>query len=42
MSDKKLITEAVSTRQMKQWSELKGENSWTMFRVIAEFVHGFE
>lgn len=27
---------------MKQWSEIKGENSWTLFKVIAEFVDGFE
>lgn len=27
---------------MKQWTQLKGENSWTMFKVIAEFVEGFE
>lgn len=28
---------------MKQWSrQLKGENSWTMFKVISEFVEGFE
>jgi len=26
----------------KQWDKLKGENSWTMFKVIAEFVEGFE
>lgn len=26
----------------KQWSKVKGENSWTMFKVIAEFVEGFE
>ena len=27
----------------KQWSSsLKGENSWTMFKVLAEFVEGFE
>lgn len=26
----------------KQWSKLEGENSWTMFKVLAEFVHGFE
>ena len=24
------------------WSTLKGENSWTMFKVMAEFVEGFE
>lgn len=29
-------------RKVKQWSKLKGENSWTMFKVIAEFVDGFE
>jgi uncharacterized protein (TIGR00730 family) len=27
---------------MKRWSQLKGENSWTMFKVISEFVDGFE
>jgi uncharacterized protein (TIGR00730 family) len=27
---------------MKKWSQIKGENSWTLFKVIAEFVHGFE
>jgi hypothetical protein len=42
MAERKLKTEAVPTRQMKKWSELKAENSWTMFKVIAEFVDGFE
>ena len=27
---------------MKQWTQMKGENAWTMFKVIAEFVDGFE
>ena len=28
---------------MKEWGKaLKGENSWTMFKVISEFVEGFE
>jgi uncharacterized protein (TIGR00730 family) len=28
---------------MKQWGRnLKGENSWTMFKVLSEFVEGFE
>ncbi len=27
---------------MKQWTKIKSENSWTMFKVIAEFVDGFE
>ncbi len=28
---------------MREWSEkVKGENSWTMFKVISEFVEGFE
>ena len=26
----------------KKWSTLKAENSWTMFKVTAEFVHAFE
>lgn len=26
----------------KQWSRIKGENAWTMFKVMAEFVDGFE
>ncbi len=42
MEERKLKAAAVPTRQMKQWSELKGENSWTMFKVVAEFVDGFE
>lgn len=25
-----------------QWSEIKAENSWTMFKVIGEFVDGYE
>lgn len=29
-------------RTMKRWSQIKGENSWTMFKVLAELVHGFE
>jgi len=27
---------------LKKWSKIKGENSWTMFKVIAELVDGFE
>lgn len=30
------------SRLMKQWTQIKGENAWTMFKVIAEFVDGFE
>ena len=26
----------------RKWSSIKGENSWTMFKVISEFVGGFE
>lgn len=32
----------VVAKKMKQWTKIKGENSWTMFKVIAEFVEGFE
>ena len=30
------------TKQVKKWDSIKGENSWTMFKVLAEFVEGFE
>lgn len=30
------------TKQPKKWEQIKGENSWTMFKVLAEFVEGFE
>lgn len=26
----------------RHWAKLGGENSWTMFKVVAEFVDGFE
>lgn len=26
----------------KQWGEVKGESSWRMFKIMAEFVEGFE
>ena len=29
-------------KHWKKWSEIKGENSWTMFKVMAELVDGFE
>ena len=29
-------------RKMKEWAKAKGENAWTMFKVMAEFVDGFE
>jgi uncharacterized protein (TIGR00730 family) len=29
-------------KEQKKWSHVKGENSWTLFKVIAEFVDGFE
>ncbi|MCB0517689.1 MAG: TIGR00730 family Rossman fold protein [Lewinellaceae bacterium] len=32
----------VAKHHMKQWNKLKAENSWTMFKVISEFVDGFE
>ena len=35
-------TPTPARQPMKQWAKIKGENSWTMFKVIAEFVDGFE
>lgn len=32
----------MADKKIKQWSKLKGENSWTMFKVISEFVNSFE
>lgn len=31
-----------SKNNPRQWSKIKAENSWTMFKVIAEFVDGYE
>ena len=31
-----------STHKKLKWTEIQGENSWTMFKVVAEFVEGFE
>lgn len=36
------MAEGLPPRLMKQWTQIKGENAWTMFKVIAEFVDGFE
>ena len=33
---------ALPSSDPKAWARLKGENSWTMFKVIAELVDGFE
>jgi uncharacterized protein (TIGR00730 family) len=35
-------TKKFNHKPQKQWSQLNGENSWTMFKVVAEFVEGFE
>lgn len=44
--DKNISTEAENKiRQAfkeKSWSELKGENSWAVFKIMSEFVEGFE
>ncbi len=38
-----MIENHVKKHEMKKWGrQLKGENSWTMFKVISEFVDGFE
>jgi hypothetical protein len=26
----------------KHWSELKSQNSWAIFKIMAEFVEGYE
>ncbi len=37
-----MVENKASNRAMKKWSEINAENSWTMFKVLAEFVDGFE
>ena len=32
----------VPPRKQKEWPKKRGENAWTMFKVMAEFVDGFE
>lgn len=32
----------VPKNPQRHWGKLSGENSWTMFKVVAEFVDGFE
>lgn len=39
---KKKENTGIPHREMKQWTKIKGENSWTMFKVISEMVEGFE
>ncbi len=31
-----------SKQPMKSWHQMNAENSWTMFKVLSEFVEGFE
>ena len=32
----------MTKRHQKTWHQLNAENSWTMFKVLSEFVEGFE
>jgi uncharacterized protein (TIGR00730 family) len=36
------LTNKPTRRRMRQWTAIKGENSWTMFKLLSEFVEGFE
>lgn len=38
----KIVESTEHGKRMKQWTKIKGENAWTMFKVIAEFVDSFE
>jgi len=42
MSDINEIKKDETGVHRKQWTKIEGENSWTMFKVLAEFVDGFE
>ncbi len=37
-----MTKDKAANRAMKNWTEINAENSWTMFKVLAEFVDGFE
>ena len=39
MNENEMIRDAF---KHKSWSEIKTENSWQIFKVVAEFVEGFE
>ena len=38
----KIVESKEHGKRMKQWTTIKGENAWTMFKVVAEFVDSFE
>jgi uncharacterized protein (TIGR00730 family) len=40
--DEKIIRTPHVKRAQRSWTELKAENSWTMFKIVAEFVEGYE
>lgn len=42
MSDIDEIKKDETGINRKQWTKMAGENSWTMFKILAEFVDGFE
>jgi uncharacterized protein (TIGR00730 family) len=42
MNPDKEMNGTATPRRIKQWTKMKGENAWTMFKVMAEFVDGFE
>ncbi|MCZ2100221.1 MAG: TIGR00730 family Rossman fold protein [Chitinophagales bacterium] len=42
MTEMEANNENKRVRKTKRWIEVKGENSWTMFKVVAELVEGFE
>ena len=37
-----MINKQTLPKGKRQWKTIKGENSWTMFKVMSEFVDGFE
>ncbi len=37
-----MTKDALIRKERRQWKSIKGENSWTMFKVMSEFVDGFE
>ncbi|HYG51535.1 MAG TPA: TIGR00730 family Rossman fold protein, partial [Flavobacteriales bacterium] len=36
------MSEEERLAQQKNWAELKSNNSWAIFKIMAEFVEGYE
>lgn len=42
MSDNESKTRLQNSFEQKSWTEIKASSSWQIFKIMAEFVEGFE